>query len=92
MSLLRREVEPRPCKLTVVRLCLAPKQDVYLFNDRAIATYEKIGFKREGIKRDGGYFHHQYYDLICMGVLEDEFRAKYLSELLGDSKNILTQL
>lgn len=53
--------------------------EVITFNERAIHVYEKIGFKREGIKRDGGYYNHQYYDLITMSLLEDEFRMKYLN-------------
>jgi RimJ/RimL family protein N-acetyltransferase len=48
--------------------------EVFLFNERAIHVYEKIGFRREGIKRDGGFFNHKYYDLITMSILEEEFR------------------
>ncbi|WP_032121171.1 GNAT family N-acetyltransferase [Clostridium amazonitimonense] len=48
------------------------------FNERAIHVYEKIGFKREGIRREGIFFNHKYYDLITMSILEDEFRAKYI--------------
>ena len=56
---------------------------VFPFNDRVVHVYEKLGFQKEGIKRDGGYFHHQYYDLICMSLLENEFKAKYLSKKQG---------
>ncbi|MBU5590168.1 GNAT family N-acetyltransferase [Clostridium sp. MSJ-4] len=48
------------------------------FNERAIHVYEKIGFKREGIRREGIFFNHKYYDLVTMSILEDEFRAKYI--------------
>ena len=60
--------------------------EVLSFNERAIHVYEKIGFKREGVRRDGCYFNHQYYDLISMSILEGEFRAKYKSnsESLAD--------
>ena len=48
------------------------------FNERAIHVYEKIGFKREGIRREGIFFNHKYYDLVTMSILEDEFSAKYI--------------
>jgi RimJ/RimL family protein N-acetyltransferase len=44
------------------------------FNDSALRFYEKVGFKREGIQRDGYYHNHQYYDFIMMSILETEFR------------------
>lgn len=50
---------------------------VFPYNKRAIHVYEKIGFVREGIERDGWYFNHKYYDTINMSILEDEFREKY---------------
>jgi RimJ/RimL family protein N-acetyltransferase len=48
------------------------------FNDRALRFYEKIGFKREGIQRDGYFFNHQFSDFVMMSILEDEYRAQYL--------------
>ena len=45
------------------------------FNQQALRFYEKIGFKREGIQRDGYYCNHQYSDFVMMSILEDEFRA-----------------
>jgi diamine N-acetyltransferase len=44
------------------------------FNQAALAFYEKVGFKREGIQRDGYYCHHRYHDFVMMSILEDEFR------------------
>lgn len=59
---------------------------VLSFNTRGIHVYEKIGFQKEGVLRDAVYFDHQYYDLITMSILEDEFRKKYRTEIntLGD--------
>ncbi|NLX61998.1 MAG: GNAT family N-acetyltransferase [Tissierellia bacterium] len=54
--------------------------EVLPFNERAIHVYEKIGFKREGIKRDGTFYFNKYYDLITMSILEDEFREKYIED------------
>jgi RimJ/RimL family protein N-acetyltransferase len=45
------------------------------FNERALRFYEKIGFQREGIQREGYYWNQQYYDFVMMSILEHEFRA-----------------
>ncbi|HOK54438.1 MAG TPA: GNAT family protein [Armatimonadota bacterium] len=45
------------------------------FNDSAIRFYEKIGFKKEGIQRDGYYYNHEYHDFVMMSILDDEFRV-----------------
>jgi RimJ/RimL family protein N-acetyltransferase len=52
--------------------------DVFAFNERAIRTYEKLGFQREGVKRDMLYYNHQYHDAILMSILEHEFREIHL--------------
>lgn len=63
--------------------------ETFSFNKRAIHVYEKIGFKREGIKRDGWFYNHKYYDMVTMSILEDEFKEKYTrSEALLDEFNI----
>ncbi len=48
---------------------------VVSFNERALHFYEKIGFKREGVQRDGYFYNHRYYDFIMLSILEDEYRA-----------------
>jgi RimJ/RimL family protein N-acetyltransferase len=48
---------------------------VVAFNEAALRFYEKVGFKREGVQRDGYYHNHQYHDFIMMSILETEFRA-----------------
>jgi diamine N-acetyltransferase len=45
------------------------------FNERALRFYEKVGFKREGVQRDGYFCDHQYHDFVMMSILEDEYRA-----------------
>ena len=42
-------------------------------NDRAINLYTKLGFKKEGIKRDHIYMNGSYNNLICMSILKNEF-------------------
>lgn len=49
-------------------------------NERGIHVYEKLGFRREGIKRDGCFFNHCYHDLITMSILEEEFRQRYMKK------------
>ncbi|KYK32315.1 MAG: hypothetical protein AYK19_03310 [Theionarchaea archaeon DG-70-1] len=44
------------------------------FNKRALQFYEKVGFKKEGVQRDGYYYDHEYHDFVMMSILEDEFR------------------
>lgn len=45
------------------------------FNERALRFYEKIGFKREGVQRDGYFNNHTFSDFVMMSILEDEYRA-----------------
>jgi RimJ/RimL family protein N-acetyltransferase len=44
------------------------------FNTRALRFYEKVGFRREGIQREGYYYNYRYYDFVMMSILEQEFR------------------
>lgn len=59
--------------------------EVYAFNQRAIRTYEKLGFHREGVRRDALYYNHQYHDAIQMSILEDEFRERHVSNVSNQS-------
>ena len=47
------------------------------FNADALRFYEKVGFRREGVQRDGYYYDHDYHDFVMMSILEDEYRALY---------------
>ncbi len=51
--------------------------NVFEFNERAINVYEKLGFVKEGIKRDSLYFNHKYHNEIIMSILEEEFKQLY---------------
>jgi RimJ/RimL family protein N-acetyltransferase len=46
---------------------------VYSFNERAIKSYEKCGFRVEGVLRQEIFRDGSYYDTIAMGILKDEF-------------------
>ncbi len=44
-------------------------------NQSAIRFYERAGFKREGVQRDGYFYDHKYQDFVMMSLLEDEYRV-----------------
>ncbi|MCL2197482.1 MAG: GNAT family N-acetyltransferase [Defluviitaleaceae bacterium] len=46
---------------------------VYSFNERAIACYEKVGFKRNGICRQAIIRGNKKYDLYYMDILAEEY-------------------
>ncbi|WP_411953982.1 GNAT family N-acetyltransferase [Alkalibacillus sp. S2W] len=51
--------------------------EVYSHNTRAIAAYEKLGFKREGVLRQALYYDGNYYDEIVMAMLKEEYVQHY---------------
>jgi RimJ/RimL family protein N-acetyltransferase len=54
--------------------------DAYRFNERAIRSYERIGFVHEGVARHGGYRDGEWVDLVLMSVLRDEWAARRAAE------------
>lgn len=56
--------------------------NVFAFNARAIHTYEKLGFQREGVQRQALYYNHAYHDSILMSMLADEYRERYVKNNL----------
>lgn len=46
---------------------------VYETNQRAIRSYEKAGFVREGCMRQGFYQNGKYHDVLLMGILRSEW-------------------
>ena len=47
---------------------------VLAFNERAIACYEKCGFVREGVEREGSRIGGERQSDVLMSVLEQEYR------------------
>jgi RimJ/RimL family protein N-acetyltransferase len=47
------------------------------FNDRAIRFWKSLGFKKEGIQRDGYYCDDEFSGFVMMSILEDEYRRLY---------------
>ncbi|HPX97256.1 MAG TPA: GNAT family protein, partial [Thermotogota bacterium] len=53
---------------------------VFSFNKRAMRSYEKNGFKVEGVLRQEIFRDGQYHDEIVMGLLVSEWKARRLVE------------
>lgn len=49
------------------------KLNVYSFNERAIKSYKKCGFKLEGTLRQEIFRDGKYYDEYVMGILREEY-------------------
>ncbi len=45
------------------------------FHEQALRFWERLGFRREGVQRDGYVVDGEFHDFIMMSVLEDEWRA-----------------
>ncbi len=54
--------------------------DVYVDNRRARHVYESFGFKREGVMREASLRDGEYFDLVLMSLLEDEYRALHSAD------------
>lgn len=48
--------------------------DVFAGNDRALKVYERLGFVREGQRRQAHYSRGRYVDVITMGLLAGELQ------------------
>ncbi|MEM7375426.1 MAG: GNAT family N-acetyltransferase [Bacteroidota bacterium] len=50
---------------------------IYAHNEPSQKLHERLGFQEEGRLRSMIYQHGQYWDLVHMGMLGEEFEAKY---------------
>jgi RimJ/RimL family protein N-acetyltransferase len=41
-------------------------------NERAIRSFEKCGFRREGLQKEAAYYDGAYHDVVLMGLLKSE--------------------
>jgi RimJ/RimL family protein N-acetyltransferase len=49
--------------------------EVYDFNPRAIRSYEKAGFRRDGVRRQALYRGGKFHDIYLMGILREDWEA-----------------
>lgn len=54
---------------------------VFDFNPRAIRSYEKVGFVREGSRRNALVRADGYHNILVMGILRSEFYAREAERL-----------
>lgn len=47
--------------------------DVYEYNARAFKVYRKLGFKKEGVKREYTKLNGKYFNAFSMSILESEW-------------------
>ena len=48
--------------------------ETFSFNIRALKSYQKVGFKEEGIRRQAIYVNGEYHDAIMLGILKNEYQ------------------
>jgi UDP-4-amino-4,6-dideoxy-N-acetyl-beta-L-altrosamine N-acetyltransferase len=46
---------------------------VYEYNERGLGSYEKPGFKKEGVLRQENFREGRYWDTLVMGILREEW-------------------
>lgn len=47
------------------------------FNERSIAFHLSLGFTREGVLRDQNFDGERYHDVVCFGLLRDEWPSPF---------------
>jgi len=53
---------------------------VYEFTANAVHVYEKLGFKKVGVRREASYIIGKYRNDLVMDILEEEFKEIYKSK------------
>jgi RimJ/RimL family protein N-acetyltransferase len=59
--------------------------EVVAFNKRAIRSYEKVGFKYVGRRREFVFMAGQYHDVLIYDLLASEFNSPYVKEMFNRS-------
>ena len=54
----------------------------FAFNERAIHSYQKVGFKEIGRRREARLIAGKAWDVVMMDILEDEFRACWKTKVV----------
>lgn len=58
---------------------------VFSFNQRAIKSYEKVGFRIFGRRSQAYYVNGRYYDVIMMEALAQDFKSPLLDDVLPEA-------
>lgn len=61
--------------------------EVYSYNAPALKCYEKVGFVREGVSRQALWNDGAWHDVVQMGMLEEEWRAKMKTRTRAATKS-----
>uniref|UniRef100_A0A7C4S054 N-acetyltransferase n=1 Tax=Fervidobacterium pennivorans TaxID=93466 RepID=A0A7C4S054_FERPE len=48
--------------------------EVYEYNERSLRLLESSGFKKEGILKEAKYHDGRYWDIIVMGLMEEDWK------------------
>lgn len=59
--------------------------EVFAFNPRALHVYEKLGFKREGVRREVLRVGGRYHDAVLMSLLRREWRCRSVGARAGEA-------
>jgi RimJ/RimL family protein N-acetyltransferase len=62
--------------------------EVFEYNTRAKRVYENIGFRVEGIERQGLLRNDKYYDIHLMGILREDFEGNFVAPSLSSSTRV----
>jgi RimJ/RimL family protein N-acetyltransferase len=50
---------------------------VFSYNDRAIKSYTRVGFREEGRRRENNFHAGRWHDEVLMAILEDDWRTTH---------------
>lgn len=59
--------------------------EVVAYNHRAIRCYEKVGFKKVGVRRNYVFMAGVYHDVVVYDMLASEFTSPYVKEIFERS-------
>jgi RimJ/RimL family protein N-acetyltransferase len=57
---------------------------VFTYNERSIALFERLGFRREGVFREFLHRDGERYDMVLYGLLDREWRSRGPGSMTND--------
>jgi RimJ/RimL family protein N-acetyltransferase len=55
------------------------------FHEEALRFWERLGFRREGVQREGYLLDGEFHDFVMMSILEGDWRAAHAPEVVNGS-------